>query len=68
MTFYTLLLINLDFIFLILIKKIKKITSPIYYFIFEKEVSKTLPNKFKYQLAKDLDHEVAFSQALLGIG
>ena len=58
MTFYTLLLINLDF-------------------IFEKEVSKTLPNKFKYQLAyyqkknqlaKDLDHEVAFSQALLGIG
>ena len=34
-----------------------------YYFIFEKKVSKTLLNKFKYQLPKDLDHEVAFSQA-----
>ena len=34
-----------------------------YYFIFEKKVSKTLLNKFKYQLPKDLDHEVAFSHA-----
>ena len=33
------------------------------YFIFEKKVSKTLPNKFKYRLAEDLNQEVAFFQA-----